>query len=191
MSTGARTVLISRWRPAGQTSYELVREFAQELPHTSAADAWQRAVQLVSENPLDSDGEPRCAKRRPAGEAPKADHPFFWAAYSAGRLGPPGRRPGAAAAAAGEPEPETARSRRRKATSKAPRQGVAPCPAVRHSRPRAWPAGAAPPAMGQMPARSGRRQAAKARPRRPSRSKEPAKGQGRPRKKTPDPDDQT
>ena len=89
MSTGARTVLISRWRTAGQTSYALVREFAQELPHTSAADAWQRAVQLAGESPLDGDSEPRIRKASSSGETPKADHPFFWAAYllvDSGRL---------------------------------------------------------------------------------------------------------
>ena len=43
MSSGVRTVLISRWRTGGQTSYDLVREFAQELPHTTPVDAWQRA----------------------------------------------------------------------------------------------------------------------------------------------------
>ena len=50
MSTGVRTILISRWRPAGQSSFDLVREFAQEVPHTSAAEAWQRAVQIMCEN---------------------------------------------------------------------------------------------------------------------------------------------
>jgi tetratricopeptide (TPR) repeat protein len=88
MSTGTRTVLISRWRTAGQTSFELVREFAQELAHTSAADAWQRAVELVGEQPLDSEAEPRLKKV--AGiDLPKSDHPFFWAAYllaDSGRL---------------------------------------------------------------------------------------------------------
>jgi hypothetical protein len=66
-----------------------MREFAQELPHTSAADAWQRAVQLVGENPLDSDGEPRVRKAADKGETPTAEHPFFWAAYllaDSGRL---------------------------------------------------------------------------------------------------------
>ena len=90
MSTGARTVLISRWRTAGQTSYALVREFAQELPHTSAADAWQRAVQLAGDNPLEGDAEPRVRKSSSSGETVKADHPFFWAAYllvDSGRLG--------------------------------------------------------------------------------------------------------
>ena len=51
MSTGTRTVLIGRWRSGGQTSLDLVREFAQELPHTTPADAWQRAVQVVAIRP--------------------------------------------------------------------------------------------------------------------------------------------
>ena len=32
MANGARTVLLSRWRTGGQTSFDLVREFAQEFP---------------------------------------------------------------------------------------------------------------------------------------------------------------
>jgi len=80
MANGARTVLISRWRTGGQTSMDLVREFAQELPHTTAVDAWQRAVLLVGETTLDPSSEPRL-KVASRDEAPKADHPFFWAGY--------------------------------------------------------------------------------------------------------------
>jgi hypothetical protein len=81
MSAGARTILISRWRPAGQTSLELVREFAQELPNTTAADAWQRSVQVAWENPLEPDREPRIQKASARDAHFKADHPFFWAGY--------------------------------------------------------------------------------------------------------------
>ena len=80
MSTGARTILLSRWRAGGQTSYDLVREFAQELPHTSAAAAWQRSVQLARQAELDPEREPRVR----AGSTPDllhADHPFFWAGH--------------------------------------------------------------------------------------------------------------
>ncbi len=80
MSTGARTVLISRWRTAGQTSLDLVREFAQELPSTSPADAWQRAVQIAAATPLDQEAEPRL-KKLPPDAQPTASHPFFWAGY--------------------------------------------------------------------------------------------------------------
>lgn len=80
MANGARTVLISRWRTGGQTSLDLVREFAQELPHTSASDAWQRSIELVTSNPLNAENEPRL-KLSPKQTAPAADHPFFWAGY--------------------------------------------------------------------------------------------------------------
>ncbi len=82
MSTGTRTILLSRWRSGGQSSLDLVREFTQELPHTTPADAWQRAVQVVSNEPLVVESEPR-VKKDPAGGTVslKAAHPFFWAGY--------------------------------------------------------------------------------------------------------------
>jgi CHAT domain-containing protein len=80
MANGARTVLLSRWRTGGQTSFDLVREFVQELPRLSAANAWQRAVSLVCDSRLNLDAEPRI--KHPNGdESPKGDHPFFWAGY--------------------------------------------------------------------------------------------------------------
>lgn len=81
MSSGARTILISRWRTGGQSSLELVREFAQELPHTSAADAWQRSVQVVSENPIEPDREPRVKQSSAREPRLKTGHPFFWSGY--------------------------------------------------------------------------------------------------------------
>jgi hypothetical protein len=80
MANGARTVLVSRWRTGGQSSFDLVREFVQELPRTSAADAWQRAILLAAGSRLSLEGEPRI-KRTPADDPPKANHPFFWAGY--------------------------------------------------------------------------------------------------------------
>ena len=80
MATGARTVMLSRWRTGGQSSRELVRQFVQELPFSTAAEAWQRAVQLVKESPLDVAYEPRV--RSAAGAPPiNGEHPFFWAGY--------------------------------------------------------------------------------------------------------------
>jgi tetratricopeptide (TPR) repeat protein len=80
MATGARTILLSRWRTGGQTAIDLVREFVQELPFSPADEAWQRAVQLVSQSPLDPAREPRL--KRKADAAPvNAQHPFFWAGY--------------------------------------------------------------------------------------------------------------
>lgn len=80
MASGARTILMSRWRTGGQSSYELVHEFVQELPHTSASDAWQRAVMLTAGSRLDIDAEPRIRKSA-VDEWPRANHPFFWAGY--------------------------------------------------------------------------------------------------------------
>ncbi|HVK79767.1 MAG TPA: CHAT domain-containing protein, partial [Verrucomicrobiae bacterium] len=79
MASGSRTVLISRWRTAGQSAYDLTREFVQELPHTSAANAWQRAVQVVAATDLDLPREMRI--RAGDDETLSADHPFFWAGY--------------------------------------------------------------------------------------------------------------
>jgi len=80
MSSGSQTLLLSRWRPAGRTSFDFVREFAQELPHTSPAEAYQRAVFLTVASRLDLDAEPR-VKREAADQPPKAQHPLFWAPY--------------------------------------------------------------------------------------------------------------
>jgi len=80
MSAGAQTILLSRWRTGGQTSFDLVREFAQELPHTSPAKAWRRAVFLAAGSQLDPDAEPRI-KPVVSEEPPRANHPFFWAGY--------------------------------------------------------------------------------------------------------------
>lgn len=80
MSTGARSALVSRWRTAGQSSFDITKEFVQELPHSPSSVAWQRAVQLHLKAPLDPMREPRL--RWPSdGEPPPSDHPFFWAGY--------------------------------------------------------------------------------------------------------------
>jgi hypothetical protein len=80
MSAGAETLLMSRWRVGGQSTLDLMREFVQELPHTAAADAWQRSIQLAMERPVD----PLAELRVKAGKEPvelMASHPFFWAGY--------------------------------------------------------------------------------------------------------------
>jgi len=80
MASGARTVLISRWRTGGRTSFDLVREFMQELPYASAAKSWQRAVRITQQSPISPDLEPRIAIDSD-GAAPTPEHPFFWAGY--------------------------------------------------------------------------------------------------------------
>jgi len=106
MSTGTRTILLSRWRSGGQSSLDLVREFTQELPHTTPADAWQRAVQVVSNSSLNIEAEPRMKK--PAGEhadsaaVQRATHPFFWAGYLLVDSGSPAPKPQPKPVAAGK-----------------------------------------------------------------------------------------
>ncbi|HEY1065377.1 MAG TPA: hypothetical protein VGE52_04685, partial [Pirellulales bacterium] len=78
-ASGVRTLLISRWRTGGRTASDLVREYVQELPHTSPADAWQRAVMLASETVVDPAAEPRLEWKSPS--APRANHPFLWSGY--------------------------------------------------------------------------------------------------------------
>lgn len=80
MAAGSRTVLLSRWRTGGKTSFDLVREFAQELPQTTAAHAWQRSVMLCKEAPLVPDQEPRVSLGSGTG-AMNGSHPFFWSGY--------------------------------------------------------------------------------------------------------------
>jgi len=80
LDSGARTVLLSRWRVGGASTLELVREFIQELPHTTPADAWQRSVELAMELPIDPLNEPR-VKPDDKQKQPTAAHPFFWSGY--------------------------------------------------------------------------------------------------------------
>ncbi len=80
MSTGTRTILLSRWRTSGQTSYELIHQFVQELPYASAAEAWQRSVQLLMDEPLDLTRVPR-VKASPNGASITGRNPFFWSGF--------------------------------------------------------------------------------------------------------------
>jgi CHAT domain len=98
LASGAKTVLLSRWRNGGQASYSLVREFAAESPYGAASSAWQRSVQLVMQNPLDAPLEPRLQSSEKL-EDLKTDHPVFWAGYLLIDTGsmPPGSPPPAAA----------------------------------------------------------------------------------------------
>ena len=93
MADGARTLLISRWRTGGQNSFDLVREFTQELPHTLPADAWQRAVLLTAGSPIDLKAEPRIKRADDNQTAPRANHPFFWAGYMLIDSGVPAHKP--------------------------------------------------------------------------------------------------
>jgi len=80
VASGAQTILLSNWQVRGQSTLEIAREFIQELPHMTAADAWQRSVQLAREMPIEAATEPRV--RAGNNDPPlTASHPFFWAGY--------------------------------------------------------------------------------------------------------------
>ena len=80
LSSGSRSLLLSRWRVGGQSTQALVREYVQELPHASASEAWRRSVQLFRAGRLDPAAEPRLKSTTVASDLP-ADHPFFWGGY--------------------------------------------------------------------------------------------------------------
>jgi CHAT domain-containing protein len=101
MAGGARTILLSRWRTGGETSFDLVREFAQELPHTTAAESWQRSVLLTMDSPLDPNLEPRLTVKV-SDQPTNATNPFFWSGYLLIDSGTPPER----AEKPAEPEPE-------------------------------------------------------------------------------------
>ena len=90
LAAGARTAVVSRWRVGGKIAIDLVEEFLRDLgieqeaapaaPRSRAAEAWQRAVDVVSAEEPDLAREPRVKQSADAVLA-DARHPFFWAGY--------------------------------------------------------------------------------------------------------------
>ncbi|MBC8351853.1 MAG: CHAT domain-containing protein [Planctomycetes bacterium] len=80
MASGSRTILLSRWRTGGKTSYDLTREFAQELPYTSPTRSWQRSVFLAMQSDLVAAREPRVTASD-FDASIQSNHPFFWSSY--------------------------------------------------------------------------------------------------------------
>ncbi|MFM8415615.1 MAG: tetratricopeptide repeat protein [Planctomycetota bacterium] len=83
IAAGGRTALLSRWRSGGPIGESLVREFLRETAGrggVTAAEAWQRAVDLVTPERPDPEREPRIKQ---AGEEilEDATHPVFWAGH--------------------------------------------------------------------------------------------------------------
>jgi tetratricopeptide (TPR) repeat protein len=78
MASGARTILMGRWSTGDPSACDLVREFVEELPYASPAEAWQRSVLLLAfwrSGPA----EPQL---KAAGDATsKEAHPYFWSGY--------------------------------------------------------------------------------------------------------------
>jgi hypothetical protein len=88
----------------GDSSAALVREFVQELPHTTPADAWQRSVLLLEQTAIDAEAEPRVRRSSATKDPITAAHPFFWSGYVLVDMGAPNTKPTAdAPVAAGAP----------------------------------------------------------------------------------------
>ncbi len=131
MASGSRSILLSRWPVAGQSTFDLVREYVQELPFVPAAEAWQRSVQLARTNPIVPELEPRLAAAGAAVEL-TADPPFFWAGYllvDLGRAVPAAARaPAAAPAAKPVPSDDPPEDAKPPAAPAPPKPKVAPRP---------------------------------------------------------------
>lgn len=78
---GAKTLLISRWRTGGRTSYDLVGEFLKNYQTMTAAESWRNAIIEVGGSNLVLNEEPRVRTAKNDEEAPVANHPFFWGAF--------------------------------------------------------------------------------------------------------------
>ncbi|MDR2641654.1 MAG: CHAT domain-containing protein [Planctomycetaceae bacterium] len=77
---GAKTILISRWRPGGRSTYDLVGEFMKAYPDMPASNAWRQAVLNVGIKQIEVEQEPRI-KITSKDEKPLATHPFFWSPF--------------------------------------------------------------------------------------------------------------
>lgn len=80
LASGARRVLVSRWRTGGQTTVEMIEEYLQETPHAPANTAWQRAIAVARESKIEAENEPRVDLGKTE-SPPNAEHPFFWAGF--------------------------------------------------------------------------------------------------------------
>lgn len=83
IAAGGHTVLMSRWRSGGGVATSLVQEFLRETTGQDpqpAAEAWQRAVDVVTPERPDLDREPRL-KRAADTDLADARHPLLWAGH--------------------------------------------------------------------------------------------------------------
>jgi hypothetical protein len=116
IAAGSRTTLLSRWRSGGGVATALVQEFLRETTGPEgllAAEAWQRAVDVVTPERPDLAREPRLKQ---AGDVVLADarHPLLWSGHllidcGAGVYEPPPQAavpPGPPLAPAAQPPPD-------------------------------------------------------------------------------------
>ena len=78
MASGSRTVVLSRWRTGGQSTYVMMGEFLEKAKIQGAEQAWRNAVNTVRAGESAAGAEPRI---RDEGQPTKTSHPFFWSGY--------------------------------------------------------------------------------------------------------------
>lgn len=78
MSTGAETILISRWRIGGKTTYDLLNFFMKNQESMPMTQAWKRALEDLRQTDFDPADEIRLSKTGLKKTLPKVVHPFFW-----------------------------------------------------------------------------------------------------------------
>ena len=78
MASGSRTIVISRWRTGGQSTYGMMAEFLAKGRTQPAEQAWRSAVNKVRTGESAAGTEPRV---RDDGKPTKTAHPFFWSGY--------------------------------------------------------------------------------------------------------------
>ena len=78
MASGSRTVVLSRWRTGGASTYLMMGEFLKQAQTQGAEQAWRGAVNKVRASESAAGTEPRI---RDEGQPIKTAHPFFWSGY--------------------------------------------------------------------------------------------------------------
>lgn len=87
VAAGGRTAVVSRWRMGGKTCVDIVEEFLRDrsiadadAAAPSAAESWQRAIEMATAEQPDTGREPRL-KQSPQAVLADARHPLLWAGY--------------------------------------------------------------------------------------------------------------
>jgi tetratricopeptide (TPR) repeat protein len=79
-SQGAETLLVSRWRVGGPSTYTLVETFLNKSEKAPAADAWKETLAEFTAAELHLKEEPRF-RGTPPKQPIAGEHPFFWGGY--------------------------------------------------------------------------------------------------------------
>ncbi|MDO5580141.1 MAG: hypothetical protein Q4G69_03325 [Planctomycetia bacterium] len=80
---GAETILFSRWRTGGRSTYDLVNAFLKNINEKdkTMAAAWKQAVAQIQETDFVLEEEPRLSKPGVNQKLPKINHPLFWSSF--------------------------------------------------------------------------------------------------------------